>query len=46
MGGHQVGPVKEATPKPKTVEGPQESTTARLLKAKKRARDQDGKDQK
>jgi uncharacterized membrane protein/Mg-chelatase subunit ChlD len=46
MGGHQAGPVKEATPKPKTVEGPQESTTARLLKAKKRARDQDGKDQK
>ncbi|MBN2559677.1 MAG: VWA domain-containing protein [Phycisphaerae bacterium] len=39
LGGHQAGPAGPAAPKGASAkEGPQESTTARLLKAKKRAK--------
>ena len=44
MGGHQSQPSTSPKPKPKKQAGPQESTTARLLKAKRRVREQDGED--
>ncbi|MCG8404415.1 MAG: glutamine amidotransferase [Phycisphaerales bacterium] len=46
MGGHQDGSGEPAKRKPSTKKDdePQESTTARLLKAKRRAKDQEGKE--
>ena len=45
MGGHGTGPAPIAKPRPKEADGPQESMTSRLLKAKKRAREQEERDE-